>query len=375
MNVNNRFICNWFMVSKSSDFYSNLVEVPFTFSFTSPILTVTESGGSFQRYGWAASFTTYSQFTVDTSKYLFLDVIVKDKTSSGYLADPSNYFERVFITLSDDRQYEITPNASYNADTNEYTFRFVQKIFTEYDSVHVDEVVFYCNVPSGSQGWAKYDIDFQTSLTLHDVTDTDLTGQILNEINTATQQVVSSINGQTQEIKDSIDASTDEITGAVGDAADDIIANDNENAEKTHDFLENIFKSLGELPGKIWQYISDGLKSLFVPDEQEMVAYKDKWDELLAERFGAVYQAASLIVDSWSDVQESTQTHTIDMPEVTIPLPEGNKFSFGGFAVQIVPSGFNPLVISVKSAIGIVCTFLFINGLRKRYDEVMGVEQ
>lgn len=375
MNVNNRFICNWFMVSKSSDFYSNLVEVPFTFSFTSPILTVTESGGSFQRYGWAASFTTYSQFTVDTSKYLFLDVIVKDKTSSGYLADPSNYFERVFITLSDDRQYEITPNASYNADTNEYTFRFVQKIFTEYDSVHVDEVVFYCNVPSGSQGWAKYDIDFQTSLTLHDVTDTDLTGQILNEINTATQQVVSSINGQTQEIKDSIDASTDEITGAVGDAADDIIANDDENAEKTHGFLENIFDSITELPGKLWTLISDGLKSLFVPSEDDMVEYKDKWDELLSERFGAVYQAASVIVDFLDDLQDSTQTSSISVPVVTIPLLDGEEFSFGGFDVTIVPDRFTFLVVSARAIVGVVCTFLFVNGLRKRYDEVMGVEQ
>lgn len=135
----------------------------------------------------------------------------------------------------------------------------------------------------------------------------------------------------------------------------------------------NMVKGITELPQKLWDLISDGLKNLFVPDEEYMAEYKDKWDTLLSERLGAVYQVCDIVVNSWDNIMAADETNTIEIPEVTINV--GTPFTFGGYTVQIVPDGFNLLVNALKLIISIVCTYTFVNGLLKRYDEVMGVEQ
>lgn len=140
------------------------------------------------------------------------------------------------------------------------------------------------------------------------------------------------------------------------------------------DGLSNVVKSITELPVKLWENISDGLKGLFVPSEESMTAYKDKWDELLASRFGAVYQVVNIMTDSWDSIMNADQTDTIAFPQATINF-SGTPFTFGGYDVKIVPDGFGVLVTAIKSIVAIVCTVAFVNGLRKRYDEIMGVEQ
>lgn len=138
--------------------------------------------------------------------------------------------------------------------------------------------------------------------------------------------------------------------------------------------FKNIVDSLLELPSKLWKLIEDGLKNLFVPDSEFMVNYSNDWDSLLSERFGAIYQVGTIIRDFVNRVQLSDATNTIELPLVSLNKV-GIPFEFGGFDVQIVPAGFSKIVEMMKSIVSIVCTFLFINGLRKRYDEVMGVEQ
>lgn len=136
----------------------------------------------------------------------------------------------------------------------------------------------------------------------------------------------------------------------------------------------NIVKGITELPQKLWELIENGLKNLFVPSEESMTAYKDKWDELLESRLGAVYQVVNVLTDSWDEVMAADQMDSIDFPSATINLA-GTPFTFGGYTVQIVPDGFSVLVTAIKGITGIVCTVAFVNGLRKRYDEIMGVEQ
>lgn len=136
-------------------------------------------------------------------------------------------------------------------------------------------------------------------------------------------------------------------------------------------WFENIGHYLAELPNNIWTYIRDGLMSLFVPDEQFITEYKSKLDTMLENKLGAVYQFANITFESWDRIQNSDNTNTIDFPKATIKF--GNtSFSFGGYQVKIVPDGFDFLVTAIKTIIGILCTIAFVNGMRKRYDEVMG---
>lgn len=135
--------------------------------------------------------------------------------------------------------------------------------------------------------------------------------------------------------------------------------------------FNNIINGIIELPNKLWSAIENGLKSLFVPDEDYIVDYKSRWEQLLEEKLGAVYQVINLTFESWDRIIASDTTNTITIPNVSIPLGD-SSFSFGGQDVPIVPDGFDWLATTIKTFTGGLCTLLFVNGLRKRYDEVMG---
>lgn len=139
----------------------------------------------------------------------------------------------------------------------------------------------------------------------------------------------------------------------------------------TFDKLVDIGEYISELPSKIWGYIENGLKALFIPNSEDIEQFSAKMDTLLESKLGAVYQVSNTVIEAWERIQESDETDTINFPEATINLPDNNTFTFGGYNVKIVPDGFTFIVTTVKMVVGIVCTIAFVNGLRKKYDDVM----
>lgn len=148
--------------------------------------------------------------------------------------------------------------------------------------------------------------------------------------------------------------------------------------------IQNLLNTVKELPGKLGEIgtyilelpnkIIEGIKSLFVPSDYAVSVYVDEMKALIADRLGAVYEVIEISLESWDKIQDK-QSEAVTMPEVTIPLPDDNEFTFGGWTVPVVPVGFEFLAVASKTIIGIIATVAFVNGLRKRYDEVMGVEQ
>ena len=139
------------------------------------------------------------------------------------------------------------------------------------------------------------------------------------------------------------------------------------------EIVTNIKDGITELPSKIWSFISDGLKALFVPSEEDMTAIKDDWDTLLSDRFGGLYQTVQLIDDFADTFNNPDAQSTITLPVTTVNLA-GTDFSFGGYDVQIVPTGFEFLITAIKTIISIVATCLFVNGLRNRFERIVGGE-
>lgn len=121
----------------------------------------------------------------------------------------------------------------------------------------------------------------------------------------------------------------------------------------------------------LWQRIIDGIKGLFVPDEDYMSDYSDKWDSLLSQRLGAVYQVSDVLINSWKNVTDVDTQKTINIPKLEIPLPDNNKFVFGPYDVNIVPDGFSFLFDSIRLITSICIVVLVFNGLRRKYDEVV----
>ena len=133
------------------------------------------------------------------------------------------------------------------------------------------------------------------------------------------------------------------------------------------DFLSQLVNGIANLPS----LILDGIKGLFVPTEQQILDMKDKWLALCEERFGAVYQAASIISEYSSEMQAQAAVGVLDFPEYEFDL-KICKWKFGGWQVDLVPDGFELVIEVLKVIVNIVCTLLFVNGLRNRFESVLG---
>lgn len=135
--------------------------------------------------------------------------------------------------------------------------------------------------------------------------------------------------------------------------------------------LSSVISGITNLPSKLWTLIENGLKSLFVPDETFIQEYKNDWDSVLSDRFGAIYQSVDLLIDYVSMIDNNVSKGTITLPSTTINLPDNNDFTFGGYDVNVVPDGFGFLADAVKFAIDVVCSFAVINALKRRFERVM----
>lgn len=153
------------------------------------------------------------------------------------------------------------------------------------------------------------------------------------------------------------------------------------NEPDTSGFLKTIIegiKSIGqsviELPTKIWDKMSDGLKGLFVPTADDITAIKNDWDNLLSDRFGCLYQVIQLI-DNYADSFNSPeQQNTITLPELRLPFGDSD-FVFGGKDVQIVPDRFSFMIDIIKTIISIIATCFFVNGLRNKFERLVGGQE
>ena len=138
--------------------------------------------------------------------------------------------------------------------------------------------------------------------------------------------------------------------------------------------ISGFFTELGNKIVALGQTILDGIKNLFVPTSDDITAVKGKFETLLSERFGAVYDSSE-IIDDFASVfttngVSATSENTISFPSVTVNLA-GSDFTFGGWDVDIIPDGFEVIVTTLKLITSVVCTFLFVNGLRKRLDAIL----
>ena len=138
--------------------------------------------------------------------------------------------------------------------------------------------------------------------------------------------------------------------------------------DKVPDLLGDIIDAIGGIA----QAILDGIVGLFVPSEEDMMAYAERWDELLSSRFGAVYESSTLVADCMSvllNVGDMTLT-TLNVPEVTVDLA-GTSWVFGGWSVDPVPDGFEFLADVSKEASRLIASLAMFNGLRRRFISLM----
>lgn len=94
------------------------------------------------------------------------------------------------------------------------------------------------------------------------------------------------------------------------------------------DTLTETKEEITSLPGKIASAILDGIKSLFVPSEEDLTEIKDKYESMLSEKLGFIWQAFDLLTTFVSDLQtslESGEAYEFNFPGVKLPM-QGEEF-------------------------------------------------
>lgn len=161
----------------------------------------------------------------------------------------------------------------------------------------------------------------------------------------------------------------------------DGIDNINNGIGNITDGIDNLGDQITELPGEIGDRVDqaadnlgnkllDGIKGLFVPDEEDIADIKDKWEQLLSDRFGAVYESATIIDSIIDAFVYNGDMETISFPSATIDLA-GTPFTFGGWEVEVIPERFRFLTTTSKLITSIVCTVLFVNGMKKKLEGLL----
>lgn len=146
-------------------------------------------------------------------------------------------------------------------------------------------------------------------------------------------------------------------------------------------WLKKVVDSITELPGKIVNgigekltafgtWIVDQIKGLFIPSEESIIELKTKFEELLRDRFGAVYDSADIIDDFASSFSYTETDPSVTFPTVTVNLA-GTDFTFGGWEVDVIPDRFEGIVDVLKLLISMVATVFFVNALRKRLEDIL----
>lgn len=142
-------------------------------------------------------------------------------------------------------------------------------------------------------------------------------------------------------------------------------------------WIKNIVNSIKNLPKNIGAFFQtvmnnalEQIKGFFIPSETTMIELKSKFESLLADRFGAAYQASDIIDDFANAFTYSETKGHITIPEITVNLV-GTEFTFGGWDVDIIPDGFEGLQTTLKLVVNIICTVCFVNALKKRFREVL----
>lgn len=209
---------------------------------------------------------------------------------------------------------------------------------------------------------------FVRSRSLSYITSADLSSKnIADAVDESNEKVINQIKEESAKQITAINESTDKIVGSLeqnGEKLDDINGSVQQNGEK----LDELNTEVKSLPEKIL----DGIKGLFIPTEEEMIEIRDKWDLLMQERFGALYQAGDIVKDLAEEFTYKGEQTTIKFPTVNVNL-KGSFFRFGGWTVNLIPSeSTKNLLTTVKLIIGIVCTLLFINMLRNKFNKIVG---
>lgn len=122
-------------------------------------------------------------------------------------------------------------------------------------------------------------------------------------------------------------------------------------------WLTNVWEGITNLP----TLILDGIKSLFVPSDEQLQALSEQYNGLFEEKLGFVYQLLSWLVDSFTSFKDTLlagQTYSFTFP--------GIRFPYDGEMIEILPeqevSLENGFMDVVRPVLGTIVSIVAVVG-------------
>lgn len=97
---------------------------------------------------------------------------------------------------------------------------------------------------------------------------------------------------------------------------------DNPGGDTEEDEQKGLLRSILDAIANIGQTILNGIKGLFVPDQEDITEIKDKYQTLLEERLGFVYEGYTMLSDGFTTLRNSMgdgEEYTFHFPGVQLP--------------------------------------------------------
>lgn len=114
--------------------------------------------------------------------------------------------------------------------------------------------------------------------------------------------------------------------------------------------------------------ILDGLKGLFIPDDDFMDGFKADMQTLLQDHLGGLYEAEQIMIDSFEQLPNVVAKSEIYIPPVTLNLA-GTPFNLGDWHVPLKVSGM-PAVLyeGIAFIIDFLCLAAFLRMCRNKLE-------
>lgn len=124
--------------------------------------------------------------------------------------------------------------------------------------------------------------------------------------------------------------------------------------------IKNIFNSILELPQKIGNFLLDGIKKLFVPDQKELQTKIDNFKANMSKSLGFLYQSGDYIVSLAQSLISNDVADSLPFPEISIPISGERYTIIPAQDVQIVQGELSIIYDTSKVVTSIIFVIAFI---------------
>lgn len=188
-------------------------------------------------------------------------------------------------------------------------------------------------------------------------------GLVNDNLSSGFSSVTNSITNQTQQVTQKIDTLQQNVVNKL----DTVNQSITDLTDETKQGFDDVKKGITDLPGKIGEM----LKSLIVPDSEQLVDKYSDFTDLAEEKLGVIYQVPEMVFEMAQTVVNgvTNQETQMQLPAFKLVMPDAEYTLWEEQKFDIWPAGTEAIQNAVQLATSMLCVILTFNSLKRKYEE------